>query len=138
MSLLSLLRGRLFVIFCVGLWAVSHPAAYAQSPQPPEAAPAAAITFMSWEQPVRGLFTTLDGQKFSEIHCPAYQFGRASQIKAGNTLQLYRQVERDGKQHYEPTVSVSLPSNALELQAYIVRTDRPGSGSRKIFDRRGS
>jgi hypothetical protein len=95
--------------------------------------PVAAICFMSWERPVSGLFTTIDGKKFTEINCPAYRFGRASQIKAGATLPLYRQVERDGVKVYEIAQELALPADCVDFQAYVVRQpDKEGAPAYRL------
>lgn len=118
-------KGSLFrlviLAFGAGMTVLQPVMLRAQAPNQAMAEEPAAICFMSWERPVSGLFTTLDGKNFSEINCPAYRFGRASQIKAGATLSLYRQVEREGVKTYEITQELLLPEDCVDFQAYVVR-----------------
>ncbi|MET0262558.1 MAG: hypothetical protein ABW223_06655 [Rariglobus sp.] len=114
--------------FCfIGIVALALTRVGAQQESAAVETPPASISFMSWERPVTGLFVTADGKKYTEVHCPAYQFGRASQIKAGGTLKIYRRTEAAGEPRYEISQEVPLQADCTEFQAYVIRqADKEG------------
>ena len=77
--------------------------------------------FMSWERATQGLYTSLDGKKFSPIDAPAYRLGRASNIPKHPTLRLYHQIQQDGEVAYAVLTETPIPNDATEVQVYLVR-----------------
>jgi|SRR5690606_24133354 len=81
--------------------------------------------FMSWEQPVGGLYVTADGKKFSPIHVPANNWGRNIDLfltSANNqTLRLYRQAQRDGETVYDIVAEAPLAEDCLDFQIAVLR-----------------
>ncbi len=93
--------------------------------QSTKAAPPVSFRFMSWEQPIGGLYVTSDGKNFSPIHAPANNWGRNLDLfltSANNQiLRLYRQVQRDGKTVYDVVAEAPLAGDCLDFQIAVLR-----------------
>lgn len=77
--------------------------------------------FMSWEQPTKGIYTTIDGKNYTSIDAPAYRFGRTAEVRKDSVLRLYREVKLDGKTSYEVMSETPMPVGATEIRIYLVR-----------------
>lgn len=81
----------------------------------------AMVTFMSWERPAEGLYTTLDEKEFQPVQAPAYEFGDPSTVPAGTSLRIFQRTEREGRRVYEVVAEAALPEQCTQAQVYLIR-----------------
>lgn len=99
--------------------------AQASAASVPTATPTFSLRFMGWESAITQLLLRDARGEFVPVTIPAYNWGPTYEVPAtGETLALYREVEKDGVKTHQVVAQARLEPGCREFQVALVR--QPG------------